>query len=81
MSEIPPVATDNVLENIDGVPPPFGSEHPIGFSRGGSLLPSSYADTRYIAAGYDVIVSKAFRITSFPLIMDTVVMGTVTILT
>lgn len=46
-------------------------------SRDGSLLPSSYVDVRYID---DFTVSKAFRITPCPLIMETV-MGTVTILT
>ena len=40
----PPLATDNLLENTAGYP------------RGGSLLPSSYADACYIDA---VIVSKA----------------------
>lgn len=52
-----PLATDHLLENTDGVlrqPPKKrgGSE----FSRGSSLLPSTYADARYID---DVIVSKA----------------------
>ena len=50
----PPLATDNLLENTDGVlrPPPRSAV----FSRGGTLLPSSYADARYIDA---VIVSQA----------------------
>ena len=38
-----PLATDNLLESTDGV------LHPK-FSRGGSLLPSIYADARYIDA-------------------------------
>ena len=47
-----PIATDNLLENTDG----RGRSTPSVFSRGGSLLPSIYADARYIDA---VIVSKA----------------------
>ena len=58
---IPSVATETLLETTDGVlrPPTEvgGSEHPfILFSRGGSLLPSIYADARYIDA---VVLSKA----------------------
>ena len=50
------VATENLLENTDGVGAPHHcSLHPL-FSRGGTLLPSIYADARYIDA---VIVSKA----------------------
>ena len=47
----PPLATDNLLENTDG-----GRITPSLFPRGGTLLPSSYADARNIDA---VIVSKA----------------------
>ena len=61
-----PFATNNLLENTDGVlrpPSPRGgggSEHPISvLSRDGSLLPSSYADARCIDA---VVVSKAVRL-------------------
>ena len=49
--ESPPLATDNLLENADGGTPSV-------FSRGGTLLPSVYADARYVDA---VIVSKAGR--------------------
>ena len=59
------LATENLLENTNGVPHPpppsgrgrvggGGSEHPII----GTLLPSIYADARYIGA---VIVSQAMR--------------------
>ena len=44
-----PLATDNLLESTDGV------LHPK-FSRGGSLLPSIYADARYIDAVVTVVV-------------------------
>ena len=37
----PPLATENLLENTDG-----GRSTPSVFSRGGSLLPSIYADGR-----------------------------------
>ena len=47
----PPLATENLLENTDG-----GRSTPSVFSRGGSLLPSSYADARNIDA---VDVSQA----------------------
>ena len=47
------MATEILLENTDGVGAP-----PAVFSRGGTLLPSSYADARYIDA-YDVVVSQA----------------------
>ena len=47
----PPLATENLLENTDGVLRP-----PSVFSRDGGLLPSIHADARYIDA---VIVSKA----------------------
>ena len=43
---IPPLATDNLLENTDGVLRPTPSEHPISVLSGGSLLPSTYADGR-----------------------------------
>ena len=45
------LATENLLENTDG-----GTPTPAVFFRGGSLLPSIYADARYIDA---VVVSKA----------------------
>lgn len=51
------LATDGLLINTDGVlrPP---SPPPISVSRGGTLLPSMYADACYIDA---IIVLKAFR--------------------
>ena len=54
------LATNNLLENTDGVlraplpSPPW--EYPISVLSGGTLLPSIYADARYIDA---VIVSQA----------------------
>ena len=50
----PPLTTDNLLENTGGVRSTLSV-----FSRDGTLLPSSYADARYIDA---VIVSKAFAV-------------------
>ena len=56
------MATENLLENTDRVLRPLpergrgGRSSPSVFSRGGSLLPSIYADARYVDA---VIVSKA----------------------
>ena len=41
----PPLATENLLENTDGV----GVPHQCSLG-GGTLLPSSYADARYIDA-------------------------------
>ena len=56
----PPLATENLLENTDGVlrPPEGGGGRstPSVFSRDGSLPPSICADERSIDA---VIVSKA----------------------
>ena len=51
----PPLATDNLLENTDGVPrpdvpPQLCRGTPSVFSRGGTLLPSIYGDARYIDA-------------------------------
>ena len=45
-----PLATDNLLENTDGVLRPVwgGRSIPSVFSRGGTLLPSIYADACYI---------------------------------
>ena len=40
-----PLATENLLQNTDGVPP---SGTPSVFSRDGTLLPSRYADARHI---------------------------------
>ena len=69
-SRNPPLATENLLENTDGVPrppTPVGRSTPSVFSRSGStLLPSLYADARYID---DVIVSKASTMGE-PVILD-----------
>ena len=44
-----PLATENLLESTDGaLRPSVGPS--VFFSRGGSLLPSTYADARYIDA-------------------------------